>query len=586
MPAEFHFIRPYFLLALIPLSIIVWLLFKRRLAASDWLAVCDAKLLPHILIGSPGKTHHYSIILIALCGLLAVLALAGPTWERIPQPVFRGDGALVIALDLSRSMDATDIHPSRLERARYKITDLLKLRGEGQTALIVYAGDAFTVAPLTDDVKTIISQIPALTTSIMPAQGSNTAAALTRASALLKQAGNSKGHILLVTDGVEDDHAKEAMSKSLRQGYKISILAAGTQEGSPIILANGGFLKDENGAIVIPSAEPERLAAAAALGGGKYTPLQPGDGDVEILNDFFNGRLSEGNEAQAGLHTDIWREQGPWLLLFILPFAALAFRRGYIPLLLIFTLPPQPSSAFEWDELWLNENQQALRHFNAGEAEEASRKFSDPAWKAAAKYRSGEYQTIPELLRDYKSEESFYNSGNALARQGKYREAIEYYDKTLRLNPAHDDAKYNRALVEEALKQQTQQTQQDGSAEEGSAQQSGTDGQQADASEAKQQSADPAPGQQSGDRVQADEEQNAGQQSEYTEAGEDGEQQESLSINRAQQDEELQAKEQLQATEQWLKRIPDDPAGLLRRKFRYQHRQRDDRRDEGAEKGW
>ncbi|MGR9073187.1 MAG: VWA domain-containing protein, partial [Gammaproteobacteria bacterium] len=159
--AEFHFIRPLWLLSLLPYSALLWLAFKNKLGQGDWTGVCDAELLPYILERRAGKTSRGPAVCVAAAAFLAIVALAGPTWERLPSPAFRNDAALVILLDLSRSMDAADVKPSRLVRARYKIADMLKRRKDGQTALAVYAADAFTVTPLTDDVETINSQLSA-----------------------------------------------------------------------------------------------------------------------------------------------------------------------------------------------------------------------------------------------------------------------------------------------------------------------------------------------------------------------------------------------------------------------------------------
>jgi Ca-activated chloride channel family protein len=200
--ALFHFIRPYWLLALIPLLIITRLLFKHKLQSGNWINVCDEALLPYILQKKPIKQSRLSLVGLSLASLLTIFSLAGPTWERIPSPAFRNDSGLVIALDLSRSMEAADIKPSRLIRARYKIEDILKARKDGQTALLVYAGDAFTVTPLTNDNATIASQLQALSPDIMPSAGSNMTLAVEKAIALLKQAGLQKGMILVITDSV------------------------------------------------------------------------------------------------------------------------------------------------------------------------------------------------------------------------------------------------------------------------------------------------------------------------------------------------------------------------------------------------
>ena len=183
--AEFHFIRPYWLLAFIPAIAVIILLLKNKLNQGNWSNVCDAALLPYVLQEKPVHQTRWALSAGTFSCLLVIISLAGPTWERLPSPVFRNDAALVIALDLSRSMDASDIKPSRLSRARFKIADILKQRKDGQTALLVYAGDVFTVTPLTEDTETIASQLSALTTEIMPSQGSNTALALEKAAELL-----------------------------------------------------------------------------------------------------------------------------------------------------------------------------------------------------------------------------------------------------------------------------------------------------------------------------------------------------------------------------------------------------------------
>ncbi|NNE37980.1 MAG: VWA domain-containing protein, partial [Gammaproteobacteria bacterium] len=205
LPAEFQFIRPYWLYGFIPLTILVLYMFRHKLRNKKWESLCDKELLPYILIGDEPATRRTSAMITLVAGTIVLLSLAGPTWEKLPQPVFSTQSALVIALDLSRSMDATDVNPSRLERARFKVADILQHRAEGETALLVYAGDSFTVTPLTDDAATIESQLMALTTDIIPAQGNRTDLAMSKAVELLKQAGAGQGDVLLITDEIDFD---------------------------------------------------------------------------------------------------------------------------------------------------------------------------------------------------------------------------------------------------------------------------------------------------------------------------------------------------------------------------------------------
>ena len=327
--SEFHFIRPYWLLAFFPYLILLVLLLKNKLGRGSWSNVCDAELLPYILQEKSVGRSRWPITIGAMAGFLVIVAQAGPTWERLPVPVFRNESALVIILDLSRSMDGADVKPNRLTRARYKIADILNRRKDGLTALLVYAGDAFTVTPLTEDTDTINSQLPALTTSIMPVQGSDTVLALEMATDLFKQAGLQTGQILLITDGVNLDNTLDAV-KSLG-AYTLSILAVGSEDGAPIKTPGGGFLKDRQGNIVIPKLNPGELKQLARAGGGQFQMVTANDRDIETLLTAID-RMSEhqAREEENDLLLDQWEDRGPWLLLVVLPLAALSFRRGLL----------------------------------------------------------------------------------------------------------------------------------------------------------------------------------------------------------------------------------------------------------------
>ena len=202
--AELHFLRPEWFYAVIP-AITLYLLFRYREGkGSAWERTIDPVLLPHLLETSPGKTTRNPRFLLLLGWGLGIIALAGPVWEQTPQPVHEREDALVIILDLTRSMYSTDVKPNRLVRARRKLLDLLDSRVEGVTGLVVFAGDAHLVSPLTDDAKTIAELIPAVSPEIMPAPGSSLAPAISLAHNLFTDAGISSGRILIVTDEIRD----------------------------------------------------------------------------------------------------------------------------------------------------------------------------------------------------------------------------------------------------------------------------------------------------------------------------------------------------------------------------------------------
>ncbi|MGR8932833.1 MAG: VWA domain-containing protein [Gammaproteobacteria bacterium] len=593
--SELHFIRPLWLWALLPYALLLGLMLRNKLSQGNWAQVCDPELLPYLLLDKPSRLRRWPQITLLLAALLSIVALAGPTWQRLPAPVLRNDAALVIALDLSRSMDAEDIKPSRLIRARYKIADLLKRRKDGQTALLVYADEAFTVTPLTDDTETVNSQLSALNTGIMPGGGGNTAIALQKAADLLKQAGLQQGQILLLTDGVDSQAAIDA-AKHLG-AYKLSILAVGTAEGAPIKSAGAGFVKDAAGNIVVPKLDLGALQKLADAGGGILQSLRDDDSDIDRLQAVFErqtqAQLNPGAKDEQLMQQ--WRDAGPWLLLPVLPLAALAFRRGVLCFAMLLLLPwPQNSYAFSRQNLWQTPDQQGQQAFRQQHYEQAAERFDNQAWKAAAQYKAGHYDAALEALHDPQNADDFYNRGNALAQKGRLNDAVQAYDKALQLNPQHEDARYNKELVEKALQQQQEQQQDSQKQQE----QAGDGEQQHDQTR-----------QQQGEQEQQNSRQQAEQEGQQNPAERDASANEEQQARQAQAEEQkqqsTQANEQAQAApdkpaeknaaddaqqsvaeqqqpldetrqadEQWLQRIPDDPSGLLRRKFAYQYQQR------------
>lgn len=595
--AEFHFIRPYWLLAVLPYLAILVLMLRNKLAHGNWSAVCDAELLPYLLQEKPVKQSRWPITVGAIASLLAIVALAGPTWERLPSPVFRNDSALVIALDLSRSMDAADIKPTRLIMARYKIADILKQRKDGQTALLVYAGDAFTVTPLTDDTETIDSQLSALNTDIMPSQGSDTALALEKAVELLKQAGLQKGQILLVTDGVDVDKTLPVI-KSLDK-YQLSIVGVGTDDGAPIALPDGGFVKDERGNIVVPRLNSGELAKLAQAGNGVYQTITANDADIQSVLATMDRSAQQQGKQNDNLLLDQWADKGPWLLLLVLPLAALTFRKGLLCFALLLMLPlPKNSYALGWQDLWQTNDQQAQQAYKKQDYAKAAEQFENPDWKAAAHYHAGEYDKALESLKNSKSASSAYNQGNALAKAGQLEEAIKAYEKALAVNPDDSDAKHNKEVVEKELEKQKQEQKKQDQQKDDKQQSKGDseknkDGDQSEKSDEQKQSEEKPeqkPEQKQSDKQQPEEKQQdkAEEKKPEDEKPQQAEQNKDEAKEKAKQQAPVNPEptdEQQQANEQWLKRIPDDPAGLLRRKFKYQYGQRG-RQSAGDADGW
>ncbi len=567
--SEFHFLRPEWWLALIPLAILLFKLAKHRYGQGQWSEICDAELLPYLLDHKPTAPKHGNLIAAGLAALLAITALAGPTWQRLPSPAFRNDSALVIALNLAPTMDAADIKPSRIAKARYKIADLLKQRKDGQTALLVYGGDAFTVTPLTADTATIASQLEALSTDIMPSPGTNTVAAIEKAKQLLQQAGLPRGHILLITDNAE------AVGNLDLADYQLSVLAVGTKDGAPIAQANGGFVKDSDGNIVLAKLDVDGLAALAQKGRGIYQVVTANDDDVSKLGALFNAPAVADDNSASQLLLQQWDEKGPWLVLLILPWAALQFRKGLLLLLLVLLPLPKNSYALDWRSLFQNGDQRGVAAFQKQDYQQAAEQFNDPNWQAAAQYRAGQFQQAAETLKNSQTADCHYNRGNALAQAGDLQSALQAYQHALKLDPKHQDAQFNKELVEKKLQEQK------------SEQQASKDQQQQpDSSQSKSEQADKSKSdseQNPTDQPQkSDQQAEPKNQSEEQKSESQPEQQSKPDQKPADESQKAEAKSDAKASEkpelnradqQLLKRIPDEPTGLLKRKFKYQYSQ-------------
>ncbi|HKJ05719.1 MAG TPA: VWA domain-containing protein [Geopsychrobacteraceae bacterium] len=600
--SSFHFLRPEWFLVLPPLLLALFWYARRQLRSQSWQAVCDPELLPHLLLGRSVRRANWPLWLLLAGLLLAVLALAGPVWERKPQPVFRQQSALVILFDLSRSMQAADLKPSRFLRARLKIEDLLRQREEGQTALIVFAADAFTVTPLTDDRHTIESLLKSLEPEMMPAQGSDPARAIELGQGLLQQAGLTSGRLLLVTDEDQPSSALDAASKLQQQGYELAVLGVGTLDGAPIPRAGGGFFKDAQGDPVFPKLNRAGLQELATAGGGSYSELSIDDSDLNtLLAGLDDRRLNQAvqedeNSAATG---DRWREEGIWLLWPLTLLAAFAFRRGWLLVLPLLLLVPAPAEAFTWTDLWQTSDQQAAQAFEQQDYAEAAEQFQDDRWKASALYKAGEFDAAAKQWENPQDAEDWYNLGNAQARKGDLPAAQNSYQQALELEPEHVDAQFNKGLVEEAMqeqkKEQEQQQQDDMNQPKKEEQRSGGEdnpSQQPKSSSESQEKPDgekAQPDQSQGPETEQDAEP-AAQPSPAEDEKEQAPEPEELSQSKAGQDSSDQQQEKTSAAEELaeespesseqresrllLQQIPDDPGGLLRRKFLYQYRQR------------
>ena len=599
--SQLHLLRPLALLGLIPALIAVALAQWRKRSAGNWEKIINPALLPYLMQGQTSKKQR-GVLWVLLAWMIACLALAGPSWQQLPQPVHKKDAALILIMDLSPSMLAEDVKPSRLERARFKLIDILKNRSEGFSALVVYGGAAYTLTPLTEDSNTIISLVPVLHPALLPEYGSNTEDAIETALELAVNGGYQQGDLLLISDGVSRSAFNTIQSMMSKAGkFRLSILGVGTEQGAPIPTGASGFAKDRNGAIIIPKLSPASLQMLAQNNGGIYAGMSADDSDIEALlattEELFPDATRELERS-----FDLWDDQGFWLAFLLLPIILLSFRKGNIALILLApVLFSDPASALGWQDLWKTADQQASEAMASGDAAIAQTLFKDRQWRGSAAYKAGDYESAISDYLNFDSADSHYNRGNALAHSGDLDAAIEAYDQALAMNPEMEDAQANRELLEQLKQQQKQQEQQDSENSEDSDSEQSQDQQSQDSQsqDSQPQDSDSEP-QDPQDQQSQDQQQTDSQDSEQQDPAEQGESEEQKSQEQREQEqqdgeasaepteepteepsteepstEQSEAEKQAQRElEQWLRRVPDDPGGLLREKFRYQSRQR------------
>lgn len=659
---QFHFLRPWWFLTLLPAGWLVWQLTRSQAHGDHWTRLIAPHLLPFLLDGK-GAEEKNRVGWLLLPLSIAVLALAGPTWQKLPNPVEKNTSALVVLWDMSPSMLAQDVRPSRLERSRLKLIDLLKTRKDGLTALIAYSGEAYVVTPLTEDVQTIINLLPSLGPTTLPSVGSNPEMALSEAKKLLKAGNLDHGDILYLTDGI-DNRAFANLDDQLSKGKdRITIWGVGTEDGAPIPLPRGGFLQTGKDLVVakLNSAELKRFAEEHK---GYYVPAQADDGDIKFLSQLLV--RTDQTQVQSDKTFDQWSESGQYLSLALLPLCLWLFRRGSLLVFLIAISSgnSQPAAAAQapateeasqptavaepgwqkdlrntWNGFWFTPDQQGARLLKQGDASAAAEHFANPAWQAAAQFQAGNFAAAAKTFSQDTSATGLYNQGTALLKKGDYDGAIKAFDEALKLQPNYSAAQHNKdiAIKLKALKakqpkqnngqkdpNQKQQGDNKDQQEGGEQNQDGeksddnsssdeqnksdsSDKQGDDNKDQEQEQKDPAQDENKpagddkkpGDENKPEEDKKPGADKQSDEAKKSAEEK-AAAQEKAQQEYAKQlaeaAKEQKDDTkaaemgaaseaskedqenqqkiDQALRRVPDDPGGLLRNKFQYQYKER------------
>ena len=414
--AAFHFLRPFWVLALVPV-VVLWWLARPRKRAEDGLAQGVAPHLARALtVGREAGQGIYPIDGVALVLALLVLATAGPSWTRADNPLLAQTAPLAVALKVTPSMENVDVQPTRLKRSNFKILDLVERRAGAQTALFAYAGSAHRVTPLTEDPNILRSYLSGLAPATMPVEGDRADQALALAVDELARS-ETPGAVLFVLDDLNPS--------------ALGVFNEGAAKRPPVIF-------------LLVSGQGVNVPQLSEVANASVVRLSPDDSDLDQIERRV---LSAYREALFQDERQDWEDRGWWLawpaLLLFLPW----FRRGWTMrwgLVFALLVPVgSPAQADGWRDWFFTADQQAQMAMNDRRFSDAADLFQDPDWRAYALLRAGRYEEAAEAYRFIETTEAANAEGIALLRNRKYRDGVRAFEKALERDPNSELAAAN-----------------------------------------------------------------------------------------------------------------------------------------------
>jgi Ca-activated chloride channel homolog len=467
----FHFLRPQGLWLLVPAILLPILWLRRNNVRARWRNIIAPELLEHLIVGDVGRRGIQPVHTLAMLIAIGAIAVAGPTWQRERPPFNQDKAPLVIVLELARSMDATDVSPTRLARARQKVLDLASTRKGARTGLVVFASTAHLVIPPTDDPAMLELYVPALSPSLMPRDGRNASAGLDMAERLLAN-DPVAGTIVIMSDGFDETHADAFVQKARQSRHQLLWLAVGTENGGAVRGADGTIQMDPEGHPVMGTFDADAIRQVAHAANIPLASMRADDDDISWVQHRAQTALADAEESKR---MPRWKETGYWLMLPLLLLGLWSFRRGWtvkwLPVVLIaltFGGVPRHAQAAsrDWMDLFATHDQQGRWNFERGDFKAASQHFDDPLWKGRSQYLAGDYAGALGTFSQLKNAQAYFYMGNILAHLEDYPGAIKAFDNALALQPSLREAAANRTLMRKLLAQPKQEPQKDEEDEE------------------------------------------------------------------------------------------------------------------------
>ncbi len=424
--AQLHFLRPEWFWAFIPVAVIVVLILLSYREDKKWKKVIAPALQPFMFTREKRSTLTYPLIAFLLIASLAILAMTGPSWSKVEVPGAKSEAVLMIAVDCSLSMLAEDIQPNRLERAKFKIRDLLDANPGSKVSLYAFSGTAHTVVPSCSDYRLITHHLESLSPGIMPVQGTNLQEILEIADSVLNRV-EAPSTLLLVTDAIDQTEVSQLKNFVQNSKNKLEILAMATQQGAEIpINAQKKPATDANGNIVLSKLIPEALFELQQDEQINVNSLTLDNSDMELIADHIRANLSfQADDEQS---EEKWKDMGYLLVILLVLLFPFWFRKGWmiryawLPILLFSS---SCTESEKWKNLWYTKDYQAQQLYNENQFDGAAATFESPVHQGVAYYKAGNFDAAAQAFEQDSSASSLYNLSLAYTQLGRYDDALQ-----------------------------------------------------------------------------------------------------------------------------------------------------------------
>ncbi len=445
---KFHFLRGEYL-ELILICIVVLIIgffFYREF--NSWKKNIAKHLQPYVIQKGTAWKSHLIKVSVVLMFVLGGISFLGPSWSQVKAPAKKVKSQLVIALDLSNSMLARDISPSRLERAKFKIHDFLKANPRAETNLLVFAGTIHTAIPFTTDYRIIEDQIDGLIPRMMPVKGTafNT---LFREIDTLFTDNKAEGKVLLITDDLEDVSIEIVRNFLQQNNIKLYIYPFATQTG--IVIPNTNKISSLN---------LEKVNSLAAMDKVEILEITLDNSDVKDLAEAISATILF--EDKSTEEQENWLDNGFWLVIPLVFIFLFSFRKGWsLNMVLVMVVLSSCSknteskgSDYKFKDLWYTQEYQAQQAYNKEDYMVAAQDFLNPLRKGAAYYKAGDYLSAQTAFERDTTTTGLYNLGLTYAKLGKLEQAQEVFEKVLELDPTNTNASNSMKYLSGAIAEQ------------------------------------------------------------------------------------------------------------------------------------